>query len=103
MPTERLFNAVLSAFDQEDANAPKNAQQARALTNILAACASLFVGAAPAVEGIELPADDTPALILAELRKQTGLIEMLLKNEVREARAKDVATKTVAAGGGRFA
>lgn len=68
MQTERLFNALLSAFNQDAPDDPKNEPQARALTDILAAFAALIAPPAPEVQGVELVADDTPALILEELR-----------------------------------
>jgi len=68
MATERLFQTLLTAFNQDEPSDPKNATQARALTEILAAFAALVAPAAPEVRGVELLDDDTPALILAELR-----------------------------------
>lgn len=68
MPKERLFNALLSAFELDAPGDPNNDEQARAITDIVAACASVFAPPPASVEGIELQADDTLALILDELR-----------------------------------
>lgn len=63
-----LHAALLSAFQLDEGVTPATAKHAIAMTDILCAFAEVLRGPAPEVHGVELVADDTQALILAELR-----------------------------------
>ncbi|MBY0243023.1 MAG: hypothetical protein K2X55_27315, partial [Burkholderiaceae bacterium] len=71
-----LHQAIVAAFNAEDGNTET---VATALTEMLCAFADVTRG--PAVEFVtgELVADDTLRLVLAELRKQTTLLEVIAK------------------------
>lgn len=66
---EKLYQAVL-------ASNPDDTEGARQVADILLAFAEVLRGPAPEVQGVELVADDTPALILAELRAVRELMEV---------------------------
>lgn len=67
-PTEKLI-AAFSAFEPD--NTP---DQIEKLANLAAAIAGLFNPPLAEVAGVELVVDETPGLILAELRKQNALL-----------------------------
>ena len=60
MHRENLYLAILAACPS-----PEDAEK---LTNILVAFADVLRGPAPTVASVEMVADDTPQLILAEMR-----------------------------------
>ena len=63
-----LYQALLAAVQKDAAGVSTPEQDAMAMTDILCAFADVVRGPAPEVLGVELVADDTQALILAELR-----------------------------------
>lgn len=77
-----LTAALLAAFNLDADNADPQVV-ASAAAGVLVAFAQIVRGGpAPVVAelaAVESAADDTPALILAELRKQTTLLEVLAK------------------------
>lgn len=78
---EALTAALLAAFNL-DSDSADPAAVAGAAATVLLAFADAVRGPAPVAGELvaaELIADETPALILAELRKQTTLLEVLAK------------------------
>jgi hypothetical protein len=78
---QTITAALLAAFNLDADNADPAAVASAAAT-VLLAFADAVRGPAPVVAevaGVELAADETPALILSELRKQTTLLEVLAK------------------------
>ncbi|MBY0242319.1 MAG: hypothetical protein K2X55_23700 [Burkholderiaceae bacterium] len=71
-----LHQAIVAAFKTQDGDGE---MAATLLTDALCAFADVVRG--PAVEFVtgEMVADDTPRLVLAELRKQTTLLEVIAK------------------------
>jgi hypothetical protein len=69
----KLRGALLAAFSLDGVMpAPANVETVEAVTNVLCAFGEVIAAAAfpamPMIEGIAVQADETPALILAELR-----------------------------------
>lgn len=74
---EALRQSLLAAVQLISPGAPEAAteQGVQVMTDILSAFAGLVRGPAPEVQGVELVADDTQALILAELQRITQHLE----------------------------
>lgn len=85
---QNLTAALLAVFNL-DTDKAEPAVVAGAAATVLLAFADAVRGPTAVVGqvvGVELVADDTPALILAELRKQTTLLEVLAKQGDQLAR-----------------
>lgn len=85
---ETLTAALLGAFNL-DSDSADPAAVAGAAATVMLAFADAVRGPAPVageLASIEQQADETPALILAELRKQTTLLEVLAKQGERALR-----------------
>jgi hypothetical protein len=97
---QNLTAALLAVFNLDTDNADP-AVVAGAAATVLLAFADAVRGSAPVVAevtGVELVADETPALILAELRKQTTLLEVLAKQGDHAALRTAPATGAAASG-----
>ncbi len=76
---ENLLQALTAAFSPDHADSTP-AEGAQATAAVLCAFAELIAPPAIALEtASELAADETPGLILTELRKQTTLLEVIAK------------------------
>ncbi|MRW82929.1 hypothetical protein GJ698_02340 [Pseudoduganella sp. FT26W] len=97
---QTITAALLAAFNLDADNADPAAVASAAAT-VLLAFADAVRGPAPVVgemASVELVADETPTLILAELRKQNTLLEVLAKQGDRFALCAAPATGAAACG-----
>lgn len=97
---QNLTAALLAVFNLDTDNADPAVVAGTAAT-VLMAFADAVRGPAPVVAevtGVELVADETPVMILAELRKQTRLLEVLAKQGDHAALRTAPATGAAASG-----
>lgn len=93
MQTEALYQALLTTFERDRSGDSDPAADARGFANILCAFAAVMAGPTSSVQGVELVADDTPGLILAELQKQTALLTTLCQHQDDAAALADACTR----------